>query len=71
MDQSKVEKIQKVLLENPEHHVKLVEALNEIGNKMGEKITPDELFKAIGAQTKGQIGDGSTHSEFWTHYLLK
>jgi hypothetical protein len=68
VDQNKIEKIQKVLLDNPEHHVKLVEALNVIGDKLGEKMTPEELIKALNTNTEKQTRDGSTHSEFWTHY---
>ncbi len=65
MDQNKVNKIQKVLMDNPELHVKLVETLNELGSKVNEKITPDEIISSVKPQTK----DGSTNTEFWNHYV--
>ena len=67
MDQNKVKAIQQTLLENPELHVKLVEALNELGGKVKETITPEELISSLKPQTKNG-GTGSTHEEFWAHY---
>ena len=71
MDTNKVEKIQKLLLENPELHVKLVESLRDFINKLDDTFTPEELFVALKATIQDADTEekcGTTYKDFWGHY---
>jgi hypothetical protein len=75
MDKKKIEKIHKVFVEKPELHVRLIEALEGIYENVGEPIEVGEVIEAIkmakGAFQSSSRGLGSTHIEFWSHYMLK
>ncbi len=58
-------KIYNVLTENPELHVRLVEALTELAEKVGESIDGGKLVEAL----KETGTRESTHEEFVRMYL--
>ncbi len=68
MDKDKVEKIKKALLDNPEIHVKLVGALTELWEKLGEKVNAEDLIAALMEATKAE-GELTKNQEFFDHYM--
>lgn len=67
MDKDKVEKIKKALLDNPEIHVKLVGALTELWEKLGENVGAEDLIAALMEATKE--GELTKNQEFIDHYM--
>lgn len=70
MSETKIQKIQKTIQDNPDLHVKLVESLRDLIDKIGEPFTPDELFTALkNIIPQDQITRcHTTYIEFWDHY---
>jgi hypothetical protein len=65
MNQEKINKIRKVLVEKPELHVKLVEALEGINENVGEPFEIAELVEALKTR---QPSPGTAEHELYLHY---